>query len=225
MYNKILVPLDGSKLAEQVLPYARLLADAYGAVMTLLMVADPNTRPPFSMRQTVGDYLKYMAASLQPLSVKSVEKIGKPAEVIVDSAKEDADCLIAMATHGVTGLRRWFMGSVASKVAQSAANPILLIRPVEDGLPPASITLKQVIVPLDGSGLAEKVLPHVASLARKLKLEVLLVRAYELPLNAYVVANGMIDQGPAQFHRELRAECERYWKAKLPGCVLTATTQ
>ena len=217
MYNKILVPLDGSKLAEQVLPYARLLADAYGAVMTLLMVADPNARPPFSMRQAAGDYLKYMAASLQPLSVKSVEKIGRPAEVIVDSAKEGADCLIAMATHGVTGLRRWFMGSVASKVAQSAANPLLLIRPVEDGLPPASITLKQVIVPLDGSGLAEKVLPHVASLARKLKLEVLLVRAYELPLDAYVVANGMIDQGPAQFHRELRAECERYLEGKVAG--------
>jgi len=136
MYNKILVPLDGSKLAEQVLPYARLLADAYGAVMTLLMVADPNARPPFSMGQAAGDYLKHMAASLQPLSVQSVEKIGRPAEVIVDSAKEGADCLIAMATHGVTGLRRWFMGSVASKVAQSAANPLLLIRPVEEGLPP-----------------------------------------------------------------------------------------
>ena len=83
------MPLDGSKLAEQVLPYARLLADAYGAVMTLRMVADPNARPPFSMGQAAGDNdLIHMAASWQPLSVQSVEKIGRPAEVIVDSAKK-----------------------------------------------------------------------------------------------------------------------------------------
>ena len=224
MYKKFLVPLDGSKLAEQVLPYARLLADAYDAVMTLLMVADPNTRPPFSMRQTVGDYLKYMAASLQPLSVKSVEKIGRPAEVIVDSAKEGADRLIAMATHGCNRSPALVHGQCRQQ-SSAIRRQSTFADPPGKGLPPASITLKQVIVPLDGSGLAEKVLPHVASLARKLKLEVLLVRAYELPLDAYVVANGMIDQGPAQFHRDCMRNAKDIWTAKLPGCVLTATTQ
>lgn len=217
MYKKILVPLDGSKLAEQVLPYARLLADAYGAAVTLLRVSDPDERLPFSVSQSASDYLNYTAASLQPLSVESVEKIGKPAEAIVDSAMAGTDCLIAMATHGVTGPRRWFLGSVASKVVQSAANPILLIRPVENGLSPATIALKRVVVPLDGSGLAEKVLPHVASLARKLKLEVQLVRAYALPPNAYLVADGVINQGPAQFRRSLHEECEKYLDGKVAG--------
>lgn len=217
MYKKILVPLDGSRLAEQALPYARLLAGAYGAAVTLLRVSDPDARLPFSASQSASDYLNYTAASLQPLSVESVEKIGKPAEVIVDSALADSDCLIAMATHGVTGPRRWFLGSVASKVVQSAANPILLIRPAEDGLPPATITLKRVVVPLDGSGLAEKVLPHVASLARKLKLEVQLVRAYALPPDAYLVADGVIDQGPAQFRRSMHEECEKYLDGKVAG--------
>ncbi|MGZ8532100.1 MAG: universal stress protein [Candidatus Binatia bacterium] len=217
MYKKILVPLDGSKLAEQVLPYARSLAGAYGAAVTLLRVSDPDARLPFSASQSASDYLNYTAASLQPLSVESLEKIGKPAEVIVDSAAAGSNCLIAMATHGVTGPRRWFLGSVASKVVQSAANPILLIRPMEEGLPPATITLKRVVVPLDGSGLAEKVLPHVASLARKLKLEVQLVRAYAPPPDAYLVADGVIDQGPAQFRRSMHEECEKYLDGKVAG--------
>ncbi|MGZ8496449.1 MAG: universal stress protein [Candidatus Binatia bacterium] len=217
MYKKILVPLDGSKLAEQVLPYARSLAGAYGAAVTLLRVSDPDARLPFSASQSASDYLNYTAASLQPLSVESLEKIGKPAEVIVDSAAAGSNCLIAMATHGVTGPRRWFLGSVASKVVQSAANPILLIRPMEEGLPPATITLKRVAVPLDGSGLAEKVLPHVASLARKLKLEVQLVRAYALPPDAYLVADGVIDQGPAQYRRSMHEECEKYLDGKVAG--------
>ncbi|MGZ8478941.1 MAG: universal stress protein [Candidatus Binatia bacterium] len=217
MYKKILVPLDGSKLAEQVLPYARSLAGAYGAAVTLLRVSDPDARLPFSTSQSASDYLNYTAASLQPLSVESLEKIGKPAEVIVDSAAAGSNCLIAMATHGVTGPRRWFLGSVASKVVQSAANPILLIRPMEEGLPPATITLKRVVVPLDGSGLAEKVLPHVASLARKLKLEVQLVRAYALPPDAYLVADGVIDQGPAQYRRSMHEECEKYLDGKVAG--------
>ncbi|HSQ12468.1 MAG TPA: universal stress protein, partial [Candidatus Deferrimicrobium sp.] len=95
--------------------------------------------------------------------------------------------------------------------------PILLIRPEEDGLPPATITLKRVVVPLDGSGLAEKVLPHVASLATKLKLEVQLVRAYALPPDAYLVADGVIEQGPAQFRRSKHEECEKYLDGKVAG--------
>jgi len=193
MYKKILVPLDGSKLAEQVLPYARSLAEACGATITLLRVTDPDARMPFSASQSASDYLKYTAGSLQPLAVESMEKIGNPAEVIVDSAKAAADCLIAMATHGVTGPRRWFLGSVASKVVQSAANPILLIRPDENRPSAAPVALKRMIVPLDGSGLAERILPQAAALARTIKLEIQLLRAYSLPPNAYLVADGVID--------------------------------
>ena len=215
MFNKILVPLDGSKLAEQVLPYARWLAAAYGASITLVRVTDPEARLPFTANQSASDYLKYTAASLAPLPVESVEKIGKPAEVIVDTAKGDADCLIAMATHGMTGPRRWVLGSVASKVVQTADNPILLIRVAQDAAPLGPFALKRVIVPLDGSGLAEKVLPHVMVLASKLKLDMQLVRTYSLPPDAYMVADGVIDQGPAQYRKNLHEESEKYLDGKV----------
>ena len=217
MSSKILVPLDGSKLAEQVLPYAQLLAGAYGVGITLLRVTDPDARLPFTANQSASDYLKYTATTLKPLAVDAVEKIGLPAEVIVDSAKGDADCLIAMATHGMTGPRRWLLGSVASKVVQTAANPILLIRVTPDMAPSRLIALKRVIVPLDGSGLAEKVLPYARVLASKLNLDMQLVRTYNLPPDAYVVADGVIDQGPATYRESLHEESEKYLDGKVAG--------
>ena len=219
MYKKILVPLDGSKLAEQVMPYARLLANAFGAAVTLLRVSGPDAQLPFSSSQSASDYLEYTAASLRPLPVASVEKIGNPAEVIVETAKDDADCLIAMVTHGVTGPGRWILGSIASKVVQSAVNPVLLIRAVENALPSEPTALKRVIVPLDGSGLAETVLPHVMTLASKLKLEVQLVRVYSPPFNAYVVAEGAIAQRPAQVLKEAQEQSENYLDGKVAGLL------
>jgi len=215
MFNKILVPLDGSKSAEQVLPYAQLLAKACGASITLLRVTDADARLPFSASQSASDYLKYTADSVKPLPVEALEKMGKPAEVIVDSAKRDSDCLIAMATHGMTGPRRWFLGSVASKVVQTAVNPVLLIRATADAPAPETIVLKRVIVPLDGSRLAEIILPYVSLLANKLSLDILLVRTYGLPADAYVVAEGGIAQGPAQYRKELHEESEKYLDGKV----------
>ena len=215
MFNKILVPLDGSKLAEQVLPYAQMLAGACSASVTLLRVTEPDARMPFTANQSASDYLKYTASNLKPVTVDTMEKIGKPAEVIVDFAKADAGCLIVMATHGVTGPRRWLLGSVASKVVQTAVNPILLIRATEDAARLGPFALRRVIVPLDGSGLAERVLPYARMLASKLNLDMQLVRTYSLPADAYVVADGVIAQGPAQYRQTLHAECEQYLDGKV----------
>ena len=215
MYSKILVPLDGSKLAEQVLPYAQMLAGAFGAALTLLQVTDPDARLPFTLSQSAGDYLKDTAAGLSALPFGVLEKIGKPAEVIVDLARGDADGLIAMATHGVTGPRRWFLGSVASKVVQSAENLVLLIRATQSA--PTSPAFERVIVPLDGSGVAERALPHARMLAGKLNLELVLVRTYSLPPDIYLVADGVIDQEPATYRENLHEESEKYLDGKVAG--------
>jgi len=215
MFKKIVVPLDGSKLAEQVLPYAQVLAVACGASVTLMRVTDPDARMPFTTNQSASDYLKYTAASLTPLSVDTLEKIGKPAEVIVDITSGDDGYLIVMATHGVTGPRRWLLGSVASKVVQTAMSPILLIRANQEAALTGPIALKRLVVPLDGSGLAEKVLPYARVLASKLNLDLQLLRTYSLPPDAYVVADGVIAQGPAQYRKSLHEESEKYLEEKV----------
>jgi nucleotide-binding universal stress UspA family protein len=104
MYTKILVPLDGSSLAEQILPYARVFAEAYGIPMELLRVSDPDIRTPFLPPLPANEYLRRIAGPLpKSLRVACVEESGKTAEVIVERAKSDPACIIAMATHGMSG--------------------------------------------------------------------------------------------------------------------------
>ena len=140
--------------------------------------------------------------------------------------------LIAMATHGLSGPRRWLIGSVAGKVIQSAANPLLLIRPVEGADPSVPVKLDTVFVPLDGSGLAETTLPHVCALAKVIKSKAICLRAYTFPVNAYVVANGVTAQPQAHYREELKREAETYLDGKVAGLradgferVITANTR
>ena len=104
--------------------------------------------------------------------------------VIIDKAEADGGMLLAMATHGRSWVHRWLLGSVAEKILRATANPLLLIRPNESSDSEGEASLKSVVVPLDGSALAESVLPMVADFAKKLDLEVVLLRAYDLPYSA-----------------------------------------
>jgi len=140
---------------------------------------------------------------------------GEAATVIIERYRNDPYCLIAMATHGMSGLRRWLMGSVTSKVVQHAANPLLIIRPTEKADPVIPASLRTIFVPLDGSALAEKVLPTVIGLAKPLKLEVQLVRAYTPAAETYIIADGVIAQSTAQFNQNLKAEVETYLEGKV----------
>ena len=93
---------------------------------------------------------------------------GKAAEIIVESAAKETTTLVAMATHGRSGLNRWLVGSVAEKVLRAAANPLLLVRAKEETPPWNMAALKSIVVPLDGSELAESVLPSVEEVAKNL---------------------------------------------------------
>lgn len=217
MYSKIVVPLDGSKLAEQILPYARLLAETFRAPIELLRVHHPDRDATHWPPLPDEEYLKHISARYLPVSLRvdQNEAKGEPAEVILDRAKRDPACLIAMATHGLSGIRRWLLGSVASKVAHSAANPLLLIRPAEGLDPGAEIELNTVFVPLDGSGLAEKILPHAVTLARKLAMETQLLRAYSVPAEYYMVGDGLYMRPIAEQEEFMRKEAAVYLEGKV----------
>ncbi len=217
MFSKISVPLDGSKLAEQILPLVQAFAAAHNIPVDLFTVTDPEARPPFWPPQADKRYLQEVREKYFPTAPRATSnvEIGEPAEIIVERNRTDPSCLIAMATHGMSGLRRWLLGSVTSKVVQRAVNPLLLARPVEGIDPATPVKFTTVIVPLDGSGLAEKVLPQVVTLAKSMKLEVQLIRIYELPPNAYVVADGVIAQGSAPYREEMQKEAELYLAGKV----------
>jgi nucleotide-binding universal stress UspA family protein len=175
MYNRILVPLDGSKLSAEIVPYVRWLARALNAPVELLHVNAAAHLVSDSWPIQGSDYLHNVAASLAGIvNVKCTLRTGIPADVIIDLASAEPRTLIAMATHGYSGTKRWLLGSVAEKVLHALAGDLLLVRPEEtDGS--GDVQLKTILAPLDGSELAEKALPTVSELAKRLGLEVLLV--------------------------------------------------
>jgi len=138
MFKKILVPLDGSKLAEGILPRVEWLAKIHDAEVTLLRVALAHTFPGMDPVQhqvnvvrEAEEYLAKVEANLKSVGVKKVSSVvryGNDAQEIVDHARDRDFDLIAMSTHGRTGLSQFVLGSVANKVIHTATVPILLCR-------------------------------------------------------------------------------------------------
>jgi nucleotide-binding universal stress UspA family protein len=142
MYKKILVPLDGSKTAEGVLPHAKALAYSEGAEIILLNVAanpalefafsDPSIAERAVEEQEVHarKYTSEIERQLKAdgFKVASILREGSAADVILKVAEEIKADVIAMSTHGRTGPSRWLLGSVADKVVRNAHIPVMLIR-------------------------------------------------------------------------------------------------
>ena len=98
---------------------------------------------------------------------RSVEQ-GIAPEAIIEKAAVEKSTFIAMTTHGRSGLNRWLLGSVAEKVLRATTNPLLLVRAAHEGKTEGEATLKSIVVPLDGSELAEHALPTVIEIAKNL---------------------------------------------------------
>jgi nucleotide-binding universal stress UspA family protein len=144
MYKKILVPLDGSPLAEAVLPHAQALAKSEGAEIVLLRVAVTPDEALFHRNPAEGnhvtdaieeeaqDYMKTEVAKLKKkkgVKVTGITRDGIIPDTILDVAEETHADVIAMSTHGRTGFQHMLMGSVAEKVVHNSHIPVMLIHP------------------------------------------------------------------------------------------------
>jgi nucleotide-binding universal stress UspA family protein len=147
MYNKIMVPLDGSELAECVLPHVEALAKGCQAKEVILVRAFvpfravniggeyvPNekeiTRIDADFKAEAQDYLEKVAErlNLSGIAARWAILTGKPSEILSDFAKADNCDLIIMATHGRSGVSRWVWGSIADRILRSACVPVLMVR-------------------------------------------------------------------------------------------------
>ncbi len=230
MYSKLLVPLDGSRLSESILPYARTLAKTLHLTVDLLHIVEPERVEAASAHgarstHTVGAELKkineqYLAEVARTfpgsVTVHASVEVGNPPEVIVDRGAVQKGTLIAMSTHGRSGFRRWYLGSVTEKVLHASNDPLLVVRGTEQSGSVQEASLNAIIVPLDGSPLAERVLPHVVAIARELKLKVVLVRVYSLAALTYT--EDTIEEGSpidvAALTDALNSEVQRYLEQK-----------
>lgn len=143
MYSVVLVPLDGSALAEKALAHAKMVAGGAGAEIVLVRaVVNPLTRMPESgipeeaafMESLLDDarvYLERTAAELKAegMRVRPVVREGEPEDVILSVAGEENADLIIMGTHGRSGISLLVMGSVAEKVMHATGRPVMFVKP------------------------------------------------------------------------------------------------
>jgi len=145
MYRRILLPLDGSLLAEQAIPHAVALAKCFQAELTLLKILVPVSSslnlPPDLVKkdeawtlELTNDYLAQVAAGIEEnaISVKVGTVMGRPHEEIVRFAETEQFDVVVMCTRGTSGISRWLMGSVADRVVRSVNVPVFLIRAQKD---------------------------------------------------------------------------------------------
>jgi len=193
MCHKILVPLDGSTFAEQALPVALSLARRAGAEVELACVHVPpaplyagceiitSVDVETALREHEHNYLQDVARrateSGGQVSVSTRILDGAVGEALSARARETSANLVVMTTHGRSPLGRLLLGSIADQLVRRLDVPLLLVRPqgtptdfTADSLP------RRVLVPLDGSPLAEEILEPATSLGRLMQADFLLLR-------------------------------------------------
>ena len=203
MFERILIPLDGSPRAERILDQiGRILPKEYSEVILLQVVdlplmikgAEPAIQSDTDglrllQREEARKYLdgvgRRLSGSVAGTSIEVAE--GSPAETILRKARSLKATMIAMTTHGRTGMARWALGSVAEKVARGSDVPLLLLRsfgPESAAVSPQTLTFRRILVPLDGSPAAVSAVAAAKELAQLFGAEVLLLHAefpYILP--------------------------------------------
>lgn len=187
MFQQILVPLDGSSLAENALPVASQLARTSGGTVTLLQAVDASyaylsygATQPVVTQEVIEKSLTYASTYLDALlrrpdlagvTLKKQVVLGNPATVILSMVNKLSVDLVVMSSHGYTGVKRWLLGSVAEKVVHHAPVPILILRnkksllahPNRDGTSGV-----RALVPLDASARSQDVIAPAAALVTAL---------------------------------------------------------
>lgn len=198
MFDRILVPVDGSERAERVFSQVARLMRRHDS--EVLLVRAVHVAPSLARidtakleaaeREEAERYLKATEGRLTSAGVKarSILASAPPAEAVLETARREKATMIAMSTHGRTGLSRWIMGSVAEKVARASELPVLLLHsfrpdakggsvPVGDG----EVPFRRILVPLDGSPGSAAALAPARDFARLFESELLLLAVQHEP--------------------------------------------
>jgi nucleotide-binding universal stress UspA family protein len=230
--HQILVPLDGSVLAENILPHAEVLARSSACGLLLLHVITPvetsqmrlwSAATPADLRRQAEEaaltrthtYLAAVAARLQTegLSVRTeVMSDHDPAGAIIDRAAGDpAIRLIALATHGRSGLSRWVLGSVAAKLLPAASTPLLLLRASDHtGVYIPESRYRTIVVPLDGSASAEQALEQARPIAAACRATLVLVVIVPHADDAGLAEAGVVPSWMAAEAQEQQRHAHQY---------------
>jgi len=209
MWKKILVPLDGSDLAELALPYAQEIASVFNSELILLYVSEPADEEHLHMHEL---YLEKLATQMKKV-VKRVGPVvisGKPVDEIGKYTEKNDIRLIVMASHGSSGIIPWAAGGIASKVIDAIGVPLLLIKETKRRKTKEKHLISRILLPLDGSEAGEAAITRVRELRSRLKAEVTLLGV--VPTGQHIRTVGGLDYilFPEQEMEAYRAEAREY---------------
>jgi nucleotide-binding universal stress UspA family protein len=236
MFERILVPLDRSPLAECVLPHVVALARSLDSQLMLLHVLSPSDRQgglravdalDSQLRRAVAEsYLEGVRARLQEVGVAAQTKVidGDAAEQILTLARENQIGLAILSSHGRSGLSGWNVSSVVQKVIMRAPISLMIVRAYQPAQPDlAGLRYRRVMVPLDGSVRAESVLPLATTLARA-EAQVVLAHVVQRPQMPRRTPPSQEDSDLAdRIVERNRSEAEQYLetvRAQLPSTAV-----
>lgn len=209
MYKRILVPLDGSELAESSLPYVKRIAKRLNSEVILMIACQPIGYPELPLKAYLQKKLKELHSAGIRISHKLVR--GDAATKILDFAGKNDVSLIIMSTHGGSGVSHWPLGSCTSKVLQKTHVPTLLVRSSKEKIKSFDAEIRRILVALDGSHFSEVIIPYVEDLVEGTDNEVILLRIVEpvkLPFTA-----GYIEH--EKYEKEIAAKAEEEAKKYL----------
>ena len=208
-FHSILVPVDGSILAEAAIPYALTLAErARSKVQFVFVYEDRFNLEPVELAWQYLLRVTARAGERLGDSVSSALLHGRVAATLVKQARKIGADLVIMTTHGRGGLERAWLGSVTDQLIRRIGIPVLVIRPA-DGVAAPDSQPSEILVPLDGSTLAETALQPAAALARLWDAELTVVQiVYPVPIVAEPVRSGA--DSSAQELTAIRASAEEY---------------
>jgi len=187
MFERILVPLDGSENAEMVFPYCADLASKFASLVILVTISESAI---LDIGQLYRTYLKharkkmrqYLKAWMAPETVTLQSEVlsGDPAREILRIAEDKDAGLILIASRGSSAEGPWLLGHVAAKVLRATKKPVMLIRkPATKAAMEQRKLLRRILVPLDGSKTGEAALCYAVALAKKTAAEIILIEVFE----------------------------------------------
>jgi nucleotide-binding universal stress UspA family protein len=217
----IIIPLDGSELAETALPYAAALAEGLRTHLVLITAWEgtesdlAKTFPAMAMEIEKGaqnyftQYLDGVRARYgRGDQARAIIRVGDAAEEILKAVDETGARMLVIATHGRSGVGRWIYGSTAGRLLRTSHVPVVAVGPNVRAQSTEHVGLKHLMVPLDGSPLSEAALPVAVSVATSLGARVSLVRSVRWAVQAYPYS--LPDAYVPQIDEELEAGAKAY---------------
>ncbi len=188
MIRTLLVPLDGSPFAEAALPQAKRVAQTVGGTVVLMQAVAGGVMAPSDQGDALAEaelYLQAVAGALASSGcpVRHERCVAAPAEGILHAARENRADMIVMSTHGLSGLRRALLGSVADEVLRRTDLPVLLVQPGHTAhrTPESTGPFRTILIPLDRTPGAEAALRLIAQEEFARAAEILVVHS-EVPV-------------------------------------------